>query len=124
MKIYKVVLLGPTASGKTKAAKELLFGVKDNNYTYKPTLGVEVHPLDVYIGAPLNEWVRFNLWDTGGRYKGLGDGYYKAANFFVILGFPGTSGEEKERWISECAGAPHIYIEDPDELYNALISMI
>lgn len=75
----KVVLLGNSQSGKTKALKELL-GTSTANNVYKPTLGVAPHT--ARIGGK-----QYSIWDTAGqdRYGGLRDGYYVQADIVVIF---------------------------------------
>lgn len=78
---FKVVLVGPAASGKTQYANRLLTGGYSS--TYKSTFGVEVHPLRFQT---LSGEVCFNLWDCTGNphYSGLVDAYFLAADAVVV----------------------------------------
>lgn len=74
----KVVLIGNSGSGKTKALKEIK-GESTTNYIHTPTLGVQVRP--VKSGTTV-----YNIWDTAGdrRFRGLGDGHYINADMFIV----------------------------------------
>ena len=69
---YKVVIIGETEVGKTTFMKRLIYNL-NNLYMVQRTLGVEVMPLDLHgdIGR-----IRLNLWDCGGKFKGLEEKYY------------------------------------------------
>lgn len=73
----KIVLIGNGGVGKTTWVKSI-YGNFDESY--KPTLGVEVHPI-TYGDT------RFNIWDTAGQEKfaGLRDGYYTGADYAIVM---------------------------------------
>jgi small GTP-binding protein len=75
---YKLILVGDAKAGKTT----LVDRCKNKPVReYKPTLGVEVHPLLV------NEGTLLKIWDTAGnpRFEGLRDAYYVQADGAIIM---------------------------------------
>lgn len=69
---YKITLLGEKKIGKTLFLKRLNSNSNNINITdYKPTLGVDVTPIDIID-------IRLNVWDCAGdeRYRGLRAGYH------------------------------------------------
>ncbi len=81
--IYKVVFVGNSKTGKSRVTNELLVGPRPD-YIHNPTLGVEVHPFR--FGDTI-----YNIWDTAGHgpFRGLGDGYFILADFFILFNGPG-----------------------------------
>lgn len=80
--MFKLVLVGDGATGKTTFVKRHRTGEFEKKYV--ATLGVEVHPLDFYTNRGL---IRFNVWDTAGQEKfgGLRDGYYIQGQCAIIM---------------------------------------
>ena len=73
---YKVSLIGQSNSGKTLFLERLLNGTNQiENLEYKPTLGVEVSPID--LNGDFGK-IRLNIWDCAAdsRYRGLKDQYH------------------------------------------------
>lgn len=101
MQQFKCVFIGDAAVGKTAYLKQLYF----NNFEerYIPTLGVEVHPLSLFISTeekrrdPQNphnlidlirmKKVVVNVWDCAGdsRFGGIRDGYWLIADMAIIM---------------------------------------
>lgn len=81
---YKVVLVGGKGTGKTGLIRYHL-GKDVTHYTYKATIGVEVHPLR--FPTKDERGVCFNVWDCAGdrRFAGLGSDYYTGADGVVII---------------------------------------
>lgn len=82
MATFKCVLIGDAKVGKTTFLKKLL--TEEYNSEYKPTLGLEVHPLNF---RTTGGEIIFNIWDTAGKKKfaGLDDGYYIQADCAIIM---------------------------------------
>ena len=80
MQTYKIALLGDAKVGKTSYVHKLLQNGRFSE-EYKPTLGVEVHPI------LLDENTRVNIWDTAGenKYNGLRHGYLIQAQGAIIM---------------------------------------
>ena len=74
--MHKLVLVGDGCVGKTTWITKIMDGTFIQ--MYGATLGVEVTPL--YVNGN-----KFNVWDTAGKYKGLGDGYYKCAQCAIVM---------------------------------------
>ena len=104
MQAYKICLIGDAQVGKTTWMNRLLKPTQDPIFskfeweegTYKPTLGVEVHPFRYNFKI-------YNIWDTAGdeRFKGLGQGYYQQCDyFFVFFDFSDPNNEKSiQKWI-------------------------
>jgi len=79
----KCVFVGDSGTGKTTLVNLCL----SNEFTVNhiPTLGVEVHPIDV--STEKHGDFRFDAWDTAGleKFGGLRDGYYLAADCAVVF---------------------------------------
>ncbi len=103
---YKMVIVGDGAVGKTTFINKIRTNVFKNNYN--PTLGVEVHPIDL---GP----VTINCWDCAGqdKFAGLRDGYYINATIAIIM-FDLTSENSfnkiKEYYIELTRINPRMYI--------------
>jgi len=83
MNTYKIILVGDGGVGKTTFIKKILTNSFDK--AYLSTLGVEVNPIILQ-----EEKVVLNVWDCGGQFRGLEDGYYIGA-IGAILMFDKTS---------------------------------
>ena len=81
---YKVVLVGSKGTGKTGLIRSHL-GMDITHYTYKATVGVEVHPLR--FPTKDGHGVCFNVWDIAGdrRFAGLSSGYYVEADAVIVI---------------------------------------
>ena len=82
---FKITLLGPPNTGKTLFV-ERLFKNTNNiiNSGYKPTLGVEVTPIDLH--GELGK-LRLNIWDNAGdeNYRGLKEEYHRDTKAAIIF---------------------------------------
>lgn len=80
--IYKIVVIGDGAVGKTTYVKRMFTGEFEKKYV--ATLGVEVHPLKFNTNYGV---VRFAVWDTAGveKFGGLRDGYYIHADGALLM---------------------------------------
>lgn len=85
-KTYKICIVGGENTGKTTFIRKLCTGVYTEEYT--PTLGVEVHPVQL-------KGIHFNCWDCAGmaNFGGLRDGYYLQSDAFIVF----VSTEKKTR---------------------------
>lgn len=90
-KTYKIVLIGPTNSGKTSFANYVKSGKFSENYL--ATLGVECH-----TWQNIADDVTFAIWDVAGdpKLRGLGDGYYIGADLCVLF-LPVNNSTKEER---------------------------
>ena len=61
---YKIVLIGPSNSGKTTYLYRFLTGQFEKDYV--PTIGCEVHPITFKTS---DGTIRLNCWDTAGDDK-------------------------------------------------------
>lgn len=79
---FKLLLVGDGGSGKTTFVKRHITG--EFKIVYKPTIGVEVHPLDFWTNKGK---ICFYCWDTAGQEKfgGLRDGYYVGGQCGIIM---------------------------------------
>lgn len=91
-------MVGPGGVGKTMLARKILEpGFVPRYNDPQPTLGVEVHPIRLQDGT------RVNVWDTAGpeEHGGLRDGYYIAADGFVIVLGPERTRDDFEYWFAD-----------------------
>ena len=125
---YKTIFAGPSRIGKTTFLHKLFYNRNEINLrTIKPTLGLNVMPVDFYNE---NDKIRLNIWDCAGdeRYKGLGKQYYIRSNIAII--FKDTTNTYKNiiKDINEiCGDIPILEINNFDkynnyEIYKNLIS--
>ena len=137
------MLIGPPGVGKSRAVAELscknqpqqpytgphkealeqlgMITPPVDEWVYRPTLGVEVHPivLDTSKGK-----VQFNLWDLAGNPKFAGldmAGYSIGAEYVVILA---PNGDEAKPYIEQSHPFQYTIIHDRDELEKALIGFV
>jgi GTP-binding nuclear protein Ran len=77
----KVVFIGNGGCGKTSYIHKVRTG--EFKEEYKPTLGVEVNPIEIPSGW---NYFTYNCWDCSGqeRFGGLQERYYKGANVIVV----------------------------------------
>jgi GTP-binding nuclear protein Ran len=105
----KCVLMGDGCIGKSLFVHRLMNGSIVDRYT--PTIGVEVHPIQIASNI-------FNVWDTAGQEKfgGLRDGYYMGADCAIIMA---TSTRNEtianiNKWVEDfqyvCPGKPIVYV--------------
>ena len=78
---YKIVVIGETDIGKSTFIKRLVYNL-ERLYTTEKTLGVDVMCLDLHGN---NGRIRLNMWDCGGKYRGLGEKYYIDAYGAIIF---------------------------------------
>jgi len=98
--VFKVLLLGPAAVGKTSLLHRFvknLFAAK-----YKLTVGVEFLAKDLKIGK---KKIRLTIWDIGGqkKFKFLHERFYVGTKGILLI-FDLTNYqtfEEMEEWLSE-----------------------
>jgi GTPase SAR1 family protein len=106
---FKVCLVGAPRSGKTTLIRKVLgddlttdpiearitasFAEGD----YKPTLGVEVHPLRYFVNG---HHVVLNVWDLGGKYRGLGDTYFRGVDAFFLMKASDLNNQEWESMVA------------------------
>ncbi|KAH8352221.1 hypothetical protein KR084_002848, partial [Drosophila pseudotakahashii] len=82
MKVFKLVLLGDAAIGKTAFIGRLLDGSFPEEY--EPTVGVNLTPLTFRTNRGE---IKFVVWDIAGQemLAGLGDGYCIQADCAIIM---------------------------------------
>lgn len=90
MSSYKVIIVGNTKRGKTQWVNRLLFKKEEGDYS--PTQGVNVSSLTL----PSRNIVK--IWDIGGKYRGLGNGYYIGASAALIFA---DNEEEASYWVHD-----------------------
>ena len=80
--MFKVVIIGDTAVGKTQILNRALFDKYD--FDSKPTLGVDFKRKDIDVKG---KKVRINLWDTAGqeRYKAINQTFYSNAQGAILV---------------------------------------
>lgn len=78
---YKVVVIGDTELGKSTFVKRLHYNL-NNLFTSIKTLGVDVLPVELHGNMGK---IRLNMWDCGGQYRGLAEGYYTGSNGAIIF---------------------------------------
>ena len=80
---YKITLLGEKNIGKTRLVKKLC-GLYKEGQIYRPTIGVEVTPIDIHGN---HGKIRVNIWDNAGdpRYRGLKEKYHIDSSLIIIL---------------------------------------
>lgn len=113
-KVSKVVFIGDGATGKTSVTTRLMTDKRFPTFKCVPTLGVEVHAIEL----PNTNVV--NVWDCGGveKYRGLGDGYYICADAAVIFHTPNDTTKWKRDFRRVCE-KPVIHVgARADELTN------
>ena len=118
--LFKVVIIGDTAVGKTQILNRALFDQFDENS--KPTLGVDFKRKDVDVQ---DKRVRINLWDTAGqeRYKAINQTFYSNAQAAILV-FDITRKDtfnSLEIWLKSfreynCEEAPFIIIGNKTDL--------
>jgi len=115
-KVSKIVFIGDGATGKTCVARRLL----DDEWRFSafksvPTLGVEVHSVEL----PNSNVV--NVWDCAGveKNRGLGDGYYIQAKAAVIFHTPNDVRDWVRDFRRACMKKPIVHVgARADELTN------
>ncbi len=82
MKAKKILLLGAPAVGKTAMARRLNYDTFSADY--RPTIGVQLHTLEMQITEPSGAVV---LWDTDGNFgeKVFDSAYAKGASGALIV---------------------------------------
>ena len=98
--IFKIVLIGDTAVGKTNILSKYLSDEFDPDS--KATVGVEFGTKNYKIGDNI---VKVQIWDTAGqeRYRSITNAYYKGAKGALLV-YDITnqkSFENLDRWISD-----------------------
>jgi GTPase SAR1 family protein len=145
-KVYqkKAMLIGPAGIGKTRAVAELLHKLNPNapqaskgehddlleklgmvtppveEWIYRPTMGVELHPIVFKTG---NKTVQINLYDLAGNPNLAGNdmtGYSMGASFVIIFAPDGEEGP----YIEQSHPFRCKIITERDQLEEAILSMI
>lgn len=98
--VFKVLLLGPAAVGKTSLLHRFVKNMFAEKYTL--TIGVEFLAKDLKIEK---KKIRLTIWDIGGqkRFKFLHERFYKGTRGILLI-FDLTNYqtfEEMEEWLSE-----------------------
>ncbi len=124
---YKISLLGEKQIGKTRFVKKL-YGNYTEEAIYKPTIGVEVTPIDINGNEGK---IRVSIWDNSGdeRYRGLKEQYHINSTLVIILK---SNNENYKQYESEVPqNTPVIYLNANENksveeyktiIYNALIN--
>ncbi|MCO5551068.1 hypothetical protein L7F22_004565 [Adiantum nelumboides] len=98
--IFKVVLIGDTAVGKSQLLKR--FSVKEFSMESRATIGVEFQTRTVFLDG---KTIKSQIWDTAGqeRYRAVTSAYYRSA-VGALLVYDITkeqSFEHVPRWLDE-----------------------
>lgn len=106
--VFKVVLLGEPASGKTSLALRAYTG-QPASKAYVATLGAQVYPLAVTVRSRetgASAQVGVNVWDVAGqeRFGGLRDGYYVGADAAIVLTRATSSASRRAEALARWAG--------------------
>lgn len=89
---YKIVLVGPAHFGKSTFI-HTLGTLHSTHNRYKPTMGTEIHPIKCRD-------VDLNIWDCGGKFEGLRDGYYMNSDGAIIYLNGVDSPQNQSIWLS------------------------
>jgi GTPase SAR1 family protein len=112
MEHKKICVLGDAGIGKTKVIRELVGDVNpDQEYTYYPTLGVEVSPFR-----------NLGIWELAGddRYQGSRSNYLLNSTIRVIV----TNGSSVSKWVDLCNDLNYTYeIVSIDNLFDYLSNL-
>lgn len=120
---YKVCFIGGPKTGKTCFLLRHLSG--EFREDYKPTIGVEVHPLKFSTNYGCYQ---LNIWDTAGqeKYGGLRDGYYikaDAAVAFYTLDTIEQTNQLVKDFKRVCNDAPIINVWSQSDIKNVNLSI-
>ena len=111
MQTFKCILVGEENSGKSSLIS--LFTKGNIPQKYKPTIGVEVHPVifDTSLGK-----IQLNIWDCAGQDKfgGLRDGYYIQADCAIIMYSTKESTVQKyaQDIYRVCGNIPYVIVKN------------
>jgi GTPase SAR1 family protein len=115
---FKIVLIGNTKTGKTSWVR-MMQGFNVPN-VHIPTLGVDVHPIDV--GGHV-----VDIWDTAGdnKFGGLREGYYIGADACIVFG----PENQRDYWINQfknTVGNKPIFTQDEslNDIINILVNFV
>ena len=98
--IFKIILIGDTATGKTNILSRYINNTFEENS--KPSIGVELSSKSFMIN---NDIINIQIWDTAGqeRYKSITKAYYKGALGALVV-YDITKKETFEsvdKWIND-----------------------
>ena len=116
---FKVLLLGPTNTGKTTMVGQLIHG---SSFRPKRTLGVEVTPLTIFCNQTQ---FRVNFWDCAGdpRYIGLGPKKYGTGSHLALV-FKQNTGDVVQDFVQQVPeGVQWKYVE-PGTTSEAFLGII
>jgi len=76
----KLIILGESLSGKSVFLNRLKTGEFKENY--EPTYGVGIENITVETSKGVENCM---VWDCGGKFEGLGSGYWKGTSGFLVF---------------------------------------
>ena len=141
----KVLLIGPSGIGKTRAVQELLHPNEEdssihfngsnqtkNNISLSQlaqlgmatpsTLDWKYYPtlgveLEIYVEVVGDVPIQFNLWDIAGNQDP--QVYTQNTDFFVVL----TDEEHEQEYTAHCGTVPYRVIRERNMLHDTLVDM-
>ena len=114
---FKVVICGKEHTGKTKFCQRLLFRGDLPQREYTPTVGADVHAVDITDQHGIPQ-ITINIWDLAGnpRFGLLSEGYFIEADHVLIFS---EDGNIEQRWKSAidrvCPNAG-VHTVDPENI--------
>ena len=113
----KLIIVGDEGVGKTSFVKRLMNVNIDDNYV--PTLGI------ANTDYHKNNY-KFHIWDTGGKYKGLADGYYPGADCAIIMMSDNLKLKNVKHYVGniirKCGRIPILFVCNKCELPNTMLN--
>jgi small GTP-binding protein len=99
-RVFKIAVVGGSDAGKTSYIRRLIR--REFTGENERTMGVEVAPLYFRVnrGGVISDVV-FNIWDCGGTYRGLEDGYCIGANAVIVMYNAAVNNANIAGWIND-----------------------
>jgi Rab family protein len=84
-KIFKLIILGSAAVGKTTLVNQFL--KKENIVDYRPTLGISISAQQYFVQGFKDDSIKFLIFDLAGQefFKRVRHEYYKGANCAFVV---------------------------------------
>ncbi len=84
-RLFKLIILGSAAVGKTTLVNQFL--KKEQIVDYRPTLGISISAQNYFIQGNKDETIKFLIYDLAGQefFKRVRHEYYKGANCAFVM---------------------------------------